>query len=144
MGARTSPRYAASPVCTENLDPDVVVRHENRSPREKQRSERFVRRKRRLASASCARLHLGGTELDSLNCLSRPSEAHIPCFVGNLRNSSHSGSQGLKISPVLSENHIRTYWWCNPARTGIAAILPYRWMGRFSGASFCNARCVRD
>ena len=28
--------------------------------------------------------------------------------------------------PVLPENHIRTYWWCSPARTGIAMIVPNR------------------
>ena len=27
---------------------------------------------------------------------------------------------------VLSENHIRTYWWCSPARIGMATIAPER------------------
>ena len=32
------------------------------------------------------------------------------------------------IRPVLSENHIRTYWWCSPARIGMATMAPERWM----------------
>jgi hypothetical protein len=44
---------------------------------------------------------------------------------------------------VLSENHIRTYWWCSPARIGMAEIAPERWTARCRGASFCNAKCVR-
>jgi hypothetical protein len=27
---------------------------------------------------------------------------------------------------VLSENHIRTYWWCSPARIGTATMAPDR------------------
>ncbi len=46
-------------------------------------------------------------------------------------------------STVLSENHIRTYWWCNPARIGMATMGPDRWTARCKGASFCNAKCVR-
>src|SRR5690348_16886462 len=38
---------------------------------------------------------------------------------------------------VLSENHIRTYWWCSPARIGMATIAPDRWTARCEGASFC-------
>ena len=41
---------------------------------------------------------------------------------------------------VLSENHIRTYWWCNPARIGIATMAPDCWTARCKGASFCNAK----
>jgi hypothetical protein len=44
---------------------------------------------------------------------------------------------------VLSENHIRTYWWCSPARIGRAKMAPERWTARCKGASFCNAKCVR-
>jgi hypothetical protein len=32
--------------------------------------------------------------------------------------------------PVLSENHIRTYWWCSPARIGMATMAPDRWTAR--------------
>jgi hypothetical protein len=28
--------------------------------------------------------------------------------------------------PVLSENHIRTYWWCNPDKIGMATMTPNR------------------
>ena len=44
---------------------------------------------------------------------------------------------------VLSENYIRMYWRCSPAKTGIATTPPDRWTTRCKGASFCNARCVR-
>src|SRR6478736_3852288 len=37
---------------------------------------------------------------------------------------------------VLSENHIRTYWWCSPARMGMVAMAPERWTARCKGASF--------
>src|SRR5215831_8818514 len=33
-------------------------------------------------------------------------------------------------SPVLSENHIRTYWWCSPDRIGMATMTPDRWIAR--------------
>ena len=35
-------------------------------------------------------------------------------------------SESELATAVLSENHIRTYWWCSPARTGIAVIVPNR------------------
>jgi len=44
---------------------------------------------------------------------------------------------------VPSENHIRTYWWCSPAKIGMATMAPERWTARCRGASFCNAKCVR-
>jgi hypothetical protein len=47
---------------------------------------------------------------------------------------------GLVILPVLSENHIRTYWWCSPARIGMATMAPDRWTARCKGASFCKVR----
>ena len=31
---------------------------------------------------------------------------------------------------VPSENHIRTYWWCSPARIGVATMVPDRWTAR--------------
>ena len=49
----------------------------------------------------------------------------------------------LRLRPVLSENYIRPYWWCSPARTGMARMVPERWTARCKGASFCNAKCVR-
>ena len=48
-----------------------------------------------------------------------------------------------ELEPVLSENHIRTYLWCSPARIGMATMAPDRWTARCKGASFCNAKCVR-
>ena len=48
----------------------------------------------------------------------------------------------LKL-PVLSENHIRTYWWCSPAKMGMVAMAPDRWTARCKGASFPNAKWVR-
>ena len=45
--------------------------------------------------------------------------------------------------PVLSENHIRTYWWCSPARMEMVAMAPDRWTARCKGASFPNAKWVR-
>jgi hypothetical protein len=48
-----------------------------------------------------------------------------------------------RVKGVLSENHIRTYWWCSPARIGMATIAPDGWTARCEGASFCNATCVR-
>jgi Phosphopantetheine attachment site len=44
---------------------------------------------------------------------------------------------------VLSENHIRTYWCCSPARMGMVAMAPDRWTARCKGASFPNAKWVR-
>ena len=38
-------------------------------------------------------------------------------------------------SPVLSENHIRTYWWCNPDKIGMATMTPDRSTARPRGAS---------
>jgi hypothetical protein len=31
---------------------------------------------------------------------------------------------------VLSENHIRTYWWCSPDKIGMATMTPVRWTAR--------------
>ena len=45
--------------------------------------------------------------------------------------------------PVLSENHIRTYSWWTPPRTGTAMMLPNRCTDRRSGASFRKVRCGR-
>jgi hypothetical protein len=45
--------------------------------------------------------------------------------------------------PVPYENYIRPYWWCSPARIGMAKMEPERWTARCKGASFCNAKCVR-
>ena len=44
---------------------------------------------------------------------------------------------------VLSENHIRTYWWCSPANIGMETMLPDRWTALPSGAFFSSAKCVR-
>jgi len=55
---------------------------------------------------------------------------------------AHSAGNGGAI-PVLSENHIRTYWWCSPARMGMVAMAPDRWTARCKGASFPNAKWVR-
>jgi len=44
---------------------------------------------------------------------------------------------------VLSENHIRTYWWCNPVEIGMATMTPDRSTARPRGASLPNAKCVR-
>jgi len=38
---------------------------------------------------------------------------------GRLGPSNFAGER-----PVLSENHIRTYWWCSPARIGMATMAP--------------------
>jgi hypothetical protein len=46
-------------------------------------------------------------------------------------------------SPVLSENHIRTYWWWSPDKIGMATMTPDRWTARPRGASLPNAKCVR-
>ena len=40
------------------------------------------------------------------------------------------------LEPVLSENHIRTYWWCSPARIGMATMAPERWTARCRGRIF--------
>src|SRR5262249_4248603 len=45
---------------------------------------------------------------------------------------------------VPSENQIRTELWCSPAKMGMAAMVPYRWIARPSGASLCKDKCVRD
>ena len=50
---------------------------------------------------------------------------------GRLGPSNFAGER-----PVLSENHIRTYWWCSPARIGMATMAPDRWTARCKGASF--------
>jgi hypothetical protein len=39
-------------------------------------------------------------------------------------------------SGVLSENHIRTYWWCSPARIGMATMAPDRWTARCKGCVY--------
>jgi hypothetical protein len=44
---------------------------------------------------------------------------------------------------VLSENHIRAYWWCSPDKIGMATMTPDRWTARPRGASLPNAKCVR-
>ena len=43
-------------------------------------------------------------------------------------------------NPVLSENHIRTYWWCSPAKIGIATMTPDR-TARPRGPSACARDC---
>ena len=35
---------------------------------------------------------------------------------------------------VLSENHIRTYWWCSPDKIGMATMTPDRWTQQRSKA----------
>ena len=42
------------------------------------------------------------------------------------RRTGNGFVDAAEITVVLSENHIRTYWWCSPARTGIAVIVPNR------------------
>jgi len=32
---------------------------------------------------------------------------------------------------VLSENRIRTYWWCSPGKMGMATITPAGWTVRY-------------
>ena len=54
-----------------------------------------------------------------------------------------SDSGDDKNDGVLSENHIRTYWWCSPARMGMVTMAPDRWTARCKGASFPNAKWVR-
>jgi hypothetical protein len=48
-----------------------------------------------------------------------------------------------RYDPVLSENHIRMYWWCRPDKIGMATMTPDRWTARPRGASLPNAKCVR-
>ena len=50
--------------------------------------------------------------------------------------------QMLFAIPVLSENHIRTYWWCSPDKIGMATMTPDRWTARPSGVSLPKARCA--
>jgi hypothetical protein len=47
------------------------------------------------------------------------------------------------VQAVLSENHIRTYWWCSPDKIGMATMTPDRWTARPRGTSLPNAKCVR-
>ena len=67
----------------------------------------------------------------------------------NVRSSTHHGhSSVISTSPsqnltVLSENHIRTYWWCNPDKIGMATMTPDRWTARPRGTSLPKAKCVR-
>jgi len=45
---------------------------------------------------------------------------------------------------VLFENHIRTYWWCGPARTGVASdALRSRSRDQRGLQSFCCSAWVR-
>src|SRR6266481_7736923 len=41
----------------------------------------------------------------------------------------HSGRTAMR-RPVLSENHIRTYWWWSPDKIGMATMTPDRWTAR--------------
>jgi exodeoxyribonuclease-3 len=59
------------------------------------------------------------------------------------RMRPESKRSARRVVPVLSENHIRTYWWCSPARMGMVAMAPDRWTARCKGASFPNAKWVR-
>src|SRR5262249_53554858 len=43
----------------------------------------------------------------------------------------------------LSETHARTYWWCNPPKTGTASVWPMGCTGRGIVASFFSDKCVR-
>ena len=84
-----------------------------------------------------------GCDDSALRCESRPDG-----IFGKDRPKSGGNSRGIRlarqsIKVVLSENHIRTYWWCSPARIGMAEIAPECWSARCKGASFCNAKCVR-
>ena len=54
-----------------------------------------------------------------------------------------NGPKILERVGVLSENHIRTYWWCSPDKIGMATMTPDRWTARPRGASLPNAKCVR-
>jgi hypothetical protein len=85
-------------------------------------------------------------ELQRIQARARDS-ARSGTFIGTVHMiASHEHVTAGYISrllPVLSENHIRTYWWCSPARVGMAKMAPERWTARYKGASFCNAKCVR-
>src|SRR5262249_9682837 len=44
------------------------------------------------------------------------------------------------LEPVLSENHIRIYWWCSPDQIGMVTMTPDRWTARPRGASFAQGQ----
>ena len=57
----------------------------------------------------------------------KQGHAKRPCDRILGRQRLRDGGFRRSLSPgVASENHIRTYWWCNPARIGMATMAPAR------------------
>jgi len=83
----------------------------------------------------------GGSLPPRCSCLKLQREIELD--VGSPERELAGQRLASARAPVLSENHIRTYWWCSPARIGMATMAPDRWTARCKGASFCNAKCVR-